>query len=130
MMLALLLALTIVPAAGGDKAKNAPIQFSATKGQVFAAAMVAVAKDAVRLDQVNQEAGFISYVARYAPFGSFMGGPDFPVSITLISEDEGKATRMLVVCEKSEVKKKAILAIADELLRQKLIPQSEVPGSH
>jgi hypothetical protein len=56
-----------------------------------------------------------------------MNGPVFPISITLISEDEG--TRVLVVCAKSEVKKKAIRQIAEELFRQKLIPQSEVPGS-
>jgi hypothetical protein len=126
-MLALVLALAVVPAGAGDKNKDAPLKFSATKSQVFAAAMVAVSKDAIRVDQVSQEGGFISYMARYSPFGSFMDGPVFPISITLITEDEG--TRVLVVCAKSEVKKKAIRQIAEELLRQKLIPQSEVPGS-
>ena len=116
MVLAFLL-VAILAAAKDD----APVKFSIPRDRVYAVAMLVVAKSAVRIEQANQESGFISYVAWY----SKLLGVKFPVSITLISEDDGKATQLLVVCEKSEVKKKTVRAISEELLRQGLIQESE-----
>jgi hypothetical protein len=121
LMAVALLALVQTPARAEDK--EAPIRFTVSRDQVFAAAMVAVAKHADRIDQANQESGFISYMAWY----SKMFGGRFPVSVSLVSEDGGKATRLLVVCPKSEVRKKAVRLIADELVQQGLISKAEIP---
>jgi len=121
LMVVALLALVQVPAIAGDKEE--PIRFAVAKDQVFAAAMIAVSKHADRIDQASQESGFISYMAWY----SKMFGGRFAVSISLVSEDGGKATRLLVVCPKSEVRKKAVRLIADELVQQGLISKAEIP---
>jgi len=121
LMVVALLALIQSPTYAGGKEE--PIRFVVPKDQVFAAAMVAVSKHADRIDQVSQEGGFISYMAWY----SKMFGGRFAVSISLVSEDSGKATRLLVVCPKAEVRKKAVRLIADELVQQGLISKAEIP---